>query len=213
MHDTPEWQQALEENGWIDAFNTGDDFDDVPGGAGRTRRSTLEGAGAAMSTTDTTRPRTRAPATPSAGHWRSSAWPRCSPSLGAYTIYDATTLEVGFADPVGPRVFPYVIGTVLLVLARPAGRRHLPRRPPESEGGEDVDLTQAPDWATVLKLVGVLVFTIATVNLLGWAITGAILFAGSAWASAAGPWCATSSSASSSRSPAGTPSTSASASR
>ena len=53
---------------------------------------------------------------------------------------------------------------------------------PESEGGEDVDLTLAPDWPTVLKLVGVLVFTIATVNFLGWAISGAVLFVGSAWA-------------------------------
>lgn len=26
MHDSPEWQQALEDNGWIDAFKTGDEF-------------------------------------------------------------------------------------------------------------------------------------------------------------------------------------------
>jgi putative tricarboxylic transport membrane protein len=26
MHDTPEWHQALEDNGWIDEFKTGDDF-------------------------------------------------------------------------------------------------------------------------------------------------------------------------------------------
>lgn len=26
MHETPEWQQALEDNGWIDEFKTGDDF-------------------------------------------------------------------------------------------------------------------------------------------------------------------------------------------
>lgn len=26
MHDSPEWQQVLEENGWIDAFRTGDEF-------------------------------------------------------------------------------------------------------------------------------------------------------------------------------------------
>ena len=48
--------------------------------------------------------------------------------------------------------------------------------------GEDIDLTEPADWMTVVKLVGILVFTIATINLLGWAITGAILFAGSAWA-------------------------------
>jgi putative tricarboxylic transport membrane protein len=101
---------------------------------------------------------------------------------GAYTIYDATTLQVGFADPVGPRVFPYAIGAVmiglsaLLVVATLRGDR------PEEESGEDVDLTAPADWVTVVKLVGVLVFTMATINLLGWAINGAVLFAGAAWA-------------------------------
>ncbi|GAA4714794.1 Bug family tripartite tricarboxylate transporter substrate binding protein [Nocardioides conyzicola] len=28
MHDSPEWQAALEKNGWIDAFRTGDEFDE-----------------------------------------------------------------------------------------------------------------------------------------------------------------------------------------
>jgi putative tricarboxylic transport membrane protein len=27
MHDSPERQQALEDNGWIDAYKTGDEFD------------------------------------------------------------------------------------------------------------------------------------------------------------------------------------------
>ncbi|CAB4723648.1 MAG: tripartite tricarboxylate transporter TctB family protein [Actinobacteria bacterium] len=102
--------------------------------------------------------------------------------VGAFTVYDATSLSVGFADPVGPRVFPYVVGSILallgVLLALATARGSLP----EPEGGEDVDLTQSPDWVTVAKLVGVLAFTIATVGLLGWALTGAILFAGAAWA-------------------------------
>jgi putative tricarboxylic transport membrane protein len=101
--------------------------------------------------------------------------------VGAYTVYDATTLRIGFGDPVGPRVFPYVIGAgtvllgVLLVLATLRGDV------PESEGGEDVDLQQPADWLTVGKLVGVLMFTVLTISFLGWAISGAILFVGSAW--------------------------------
>lgn len=101
--------------------------------------------------------------------------------IGVYTIYDASTLAVGFGDPVGPRAFPYVIGTamvvlgVLLVLATARGDV------PEEEGGEDVDLTSPTDLVTILKLVGVMVFTIATVSWLGWAISGALLFAGAAW--------------------------------
>jgi putative tricarboxylic transport membrane protein len=101
--------------------------------------------------------------------------------VGAWTVYDASTLDVGFADPVGPRVFPYVIGTgmvvlaVLLAIATARGSR------PEPDAGEDVDLTVSADWATVIKLLGVLLFTVATVNLLGWALSGALLFAGCAW--------------------------------
>ena len=102
--------------------------------------------------------------------------------VGAFTIYDATTLQVGFADPVGPRVFPYVVGagllvsSILLALAALRGDR------PEIEGGEDVDLDLKTDWVTVAKLAGIIGITIATVGFLGWAISGAILFAGSTWA-------------------------------
>jgi putative tricarboxylic transport membrane protein len=102
--------------------------------------------------------------------------------VGAYTVYDATTLTVGFGDPVGPRAFPYVIGGVLVVLAVLLALATARGDVPEAEAGEDVDLTVRADWTTVLKLVGVLVFTIATIGWLGWAITGAVLFAGSAWA-------------------------------
>ncbi len=101
--------------------------------------------------------------------------------IGIYTVYDATSLRVGFADPVGPRAFPYLIGSVLAVLGILLAVAAYRGDVPESEGGEDVDLTLAPDWTTVLKLLGVLVFTIATVDLLGWVITGSVLFAGSAW--------------------------------
>lgn len=101
--------------------------------------------------------------------------------LGVYTIIDARGLTVGFADPVGPRIFPYLIGTGMVVLAvllaAAAARGDLPR----AEEGEDVDLTVPADWVTVGKLVGVLVLNLLLVNILGWAITGALLFVGAAW--------------------------------
>jgi putative tricarboxylic transport membrane protein len=101
--------------------------------------------------------------------------------LGAYTVYDATTLEVGFGDPVGPRLFPYAIGAALMLLSVLLVIATFRGDVPEPDGGEDVDLSQKADWVTVTKLVGVLVFTIASVNILGWAISGAALFAGAAW--------------------------------
>ena len=55
---------------------------------------------------------------------------------------------------------------------------------PEAEGGEDVDLTPAGRLGRpCLKLVGVLrLHDRHRSTCLGWAISGAVLFAGSAWA-------------------------------
>lgn len=102
--------------------------------------------------------------------------------IGAYTIYDATTLTVGFADPVGPRVFPYVIGGAMIVLAVLLAVATARGDRPQAEEGEDVDLTQPPDWSTVLRLLAVFVLNIVLIDPLGWAVTGAMLFAGCTWA-------------------------------
>jgi putative tricarboxylic transport membrane protein len=103
-------------------------------------------------------------------------------AVGAFLIYDALTLEAGFAkvDPVGPRLFPMFIGagliilSVILAIAIPRGSVG------EADAGEDVDPNMPGDWRTVGLLVGVFVATILLVEPLGWAITGALLFAGSA---------------------------------
>lgn len=102
--------------------------------------------------------------------------------VGAYTFYDATTLRVGFGDPVGPRLFPYVVGAVTVVLGLLLVLATLRGDLPQAEGGEDIDLHHRADWVTVLKLVGVLLFTVLTISLIGWAVSGALLFVGSAWA-------------------------------
>jgi putative tricarboxylic transport membrane protein len=102
--------------------------------------------------------------------------------VGAYTIVDARGLAVGFGDPVGPRVFPYAIGTGMIVLAVLLAVATSRGDVAQGEEGEDIDLTTPPDWVTVGKLVGVLVLNLLTVNLLGWAVNGAWLFAGCAWA-------------------------------
>jgi len=102
--------------------------------------------------------------------------------VGVYTIVDARGLNVGFGDPIGPRVFPYVIGTVMVVLAVLLAIATARGNVPQAEAGEDVDLTTPADWVTVGKLVAILVLNILFVNVLGWAITGGFVFAGCAWA-------------------------------
>lgn len=102
--------------------------------------------------------------------------------VGGFLIYNALTLPGGYAkvDPVGPKMFPMVIGVllvlmaVILAIAIPRGSRG------EADAGEDIDPESPGDWKTVGLLVGLFVATILLVNFLGWAIMGALLFAGAA---------------------------------
>ena len=103
-------------------------------------------------------------------------------AVGAFLIYDALTLSASFAkvDPVGPRMFPIVIGIGLIVLAIMLAIA-IPRGSTgEEEGGEDIDTSSPADWRTVGLLVGLFVAVIVLVMPLGWAITGTLLFAGAA---------------------------------
>lgn len=102
--------------------------------------------------------------------------------VGGFLIYDALTLTGGFAkvDPVGPKFFPLVVGIGLLIaalilaVAIPRGSRG------EADAGEDVDPDAPSDWRTVGLLVALFVVTIVGVEPLGWAVMGALLFAGAA---------------------------------
>ena len=102
-------------------------------------------------------------------------------AAGGYVLLDALGLDDGFADqPVQPSTLPYVVGAglmllgVLLAVATARGDR------PQAEEGEDIDLTQGTDVRTVGMLAAVLVVNLSLIDLLGWAITGALLFAGAA---------------------------------
>ncbi|KRF29427.1 tripartite tricarboxylate transporter TctB family protein [Nocardioides sp. Soil805] len=102
--------------------------------------------------------------------------------VGLWTIIDARGLNVGFGDPIGPRVFPYVVGASMIVLAVLLAVATARGDVAQGEEGEDVDLTSPADWVTVGKLAGILVLNVLLVNVLGWAVTGGLLFAGCAWA-------------------------------
>jgi putative tricarboxylic transport membrane protein len=101
-------------------------------------------------------------------------------AVGLFCIVGTWNVEAGFsgADPLGPRFLPRLVGVGLLVMAGILAVVTFRGDRGEAEGGEDVDLTHKPDWVTVAKLAGIFALNIALVDFLGWAITGALLFAG-----------------------------------
>ncbi len=86
------------------------------------------------------------------------------------------------SDPLGPHAVPFVVGTLLLVLAVLLARDVLRGGHGEAEGGEDVDLAVPADKRTVLILAGVLVATAAAIPILGWPLAGMGLFWGARYA-------------------------------
>ena len=111
-------------------------------------------------------------------------------ALGAYAIIGAGFIRVppGSASVLGPRVFPYAVG-VLLVAASVAvvvqlvrGRRGVP------DEGEDVDPDAPTDWLTVAKLVVCFLSQIVLIEFAGWPLAVTVLFAGAAWSLGAKRW-------------------------
>jgi putative tricarboxylic transport membrane protein len=104
-------------------------------------------------------------------------------ALGAWAIVDALGLsDLASRGPVSAKTVPIVVGllliamAVLLVLDVYRGGRG------EPEGGEDVDLSHGSDWRTIGLLAGAFVANALLIERLGWPVSGAILFFGTAYA-------------------------------
>lgn len=102
--------------------------------------------------------------------------------LGIGVLFDAAGLGNNSTgtDPLGPRAVPLVVGGALILLSVWLTVAVLRGSRGEAEGGEDVDLHQRVDFKTVGFLIGVFVANIVLIDLLGWVISGALLFYGSA---------------------------------
>ncbi|KQT93786.1 hypothetical protein ASG49_02045 [Marmoricola sp. Leaf446] len=108
---------------------------------------------------------------------------------GAYVVYNGTQLRGGMsADFLPPSTFAYVVGGVLLVLAVLLAVATARGDVAEAEEGEDVDLSSGTDVRTLGLLVAVLCVNVFLIEILGWAITGAILFTGAAWVLGSRHW-------------------------
>ncbi len=104
--------------------------------------------------------------------------------LGAYVLFDASRIsDVSSSnDPVGPKPMPILLGVLLIIVAvfyaidvARGGRG-------EAEEGEDIDLSTSVDWRTIGLLIGAFALNALLIEPLGWVISGALLFAGSAFA-------------------------------
>jgi putative tricarboxylic transport membrane protein len=105
-------------------------------------------------------------------------------ALGLLVIVQALLLPESLIarGPVGPAAVPIVVGGLLVVVAGFLALDVYRGGRGEPEGGEDVDLTGRSDWRTVLLLAAAFVSNALLIETLGWPISGAILFWGSAFA-------------------------------
>ncbi|MCD2443758.1 tripartite tricarboxylate transporter TctB family protein [Agromyces sp. SYSU K20354] len=113
-------------------------------------------------------------------------------ALGVYAIVGAGFIRVppGSASVLGPRVFPYAVG-LLLVAASVAvivqvarGHRGVP------DDGEDIDPDAPTDWLTVAKLVACFLTQLLLIEWAGWPFAVMVLFGGAAWSLGAKRWWA-----------------------
>ena len=110
-------------------------------------------------------------------------------AIGAFVLVDATTIASRGTDTsVGPRAFPYAVGALLIVTGIAAIVATARGKLGQAEDGEDVDTDGRTDWATVAKLVVVLVAHLALIDIAGWPVAATVLFFGAAWALGAVWW-------------------------
>ncbi len=104
-------------------------------------------------------------------------------ALGLFVVIDAHRITVPLSsNVVGPRVFPYAVGAVLMLAGAGVLVGALRGKWAEPEAGEDVDTGAPTDWRTLAKIVIGFALHVLLVDAIGWALAGALLFAVVAWA-------------------------------
>ena len=123
MHDTEAWQEQLRDERLDRRLQDRGRLHGLHRGAGRAGVGDPRRAGADLMATTDDRKATEPVRVDKAQYVLAAVLA----VVGIYTLVDARGLTVGFGDPVGPRVFPYVIGTGMIVLAVLLARGHRPR--------------------------------------------------------------------------------------
>ncbi len=104
--------------------------------------------------------------------------------LGAYVLFDASRIGSASSsnDPVGPKAMPILLGVLLIIVAAFYAVDIARGGHGEAEEGEDIDLSTAVDWRTIGLLIAAFAVNAVLIEPLGWVISGALLFWGSAFA-------------------------------
>ena len=103
-------------------------------------------------------------------------------ALGVFVLVETTQISQALtsSNPIGPRLFPVVIGCFLLVVAALLAVDIARGGHGDAEAGEDVDLAHGTDWATLMGLVAVVGAGGALIPVIGFPASGALLFFGTA---------------------------------
>jgi putative tricarboxylic transport membrane protein len=108
---------------------------------------------------------------------------------GGYIVYNGAHMRASASkDFLPPSTFAYVVGAALLVLSVLLALATARGDTPDAEDGEDVDLSSGSDVRTLVLLAAVLCVNVLLIEVLGWPITGAILFTGAAWVLGSRHW-------------------------
>lgn len=105
-------------------------------------------------------------------------------ALGVLVLVDALSIPTDITQrgPVGPAAVPVVVGCALVLVSILLARDVLRGGHGEAEGGEDVDLSAPSDWRTVLLLSAAFLANAALIDVVGFPISGTIMFWGAAYA-------------------------------
>ena len=100
-------------------------------------------------------------------------------ALGAFLLVETSRIEVpANANSIGPRFFPTVVGVLLVLAGSWLVVDVLRGGSADMEAAEDIDLSRTSDWRTLGLLSAVFLGHAALLEVLGFAVAGALLFFG-----------------------------------
>ena len=103
--------------------------------------------------------------------------------VGVYLLIDAGSIAVpGSSNTIGPRFFPYLVGGLTVLTGAALAIRTLRGDRGPADDSEDVDLDAPTDWRAVGVIAVAFLAQALLINVVGWPLAVALMFAAVAWA-------------------------------